>query len=73
LFVTGLLIATAIIVAGFFAGKYDITLDRFRDYLPVPLPGFLGLLLLALTGWFLFDWVLLPWVRRRSKDDNRSH
>jgi len=73
LFVTGLLIATAIIVAGFFAEKYDITLHRFRNYLPVPLPGFLGLLLLALAGWFLFDWLLLPWVRRRAKDDNQSH
>jgi len=75
LFVTGLLIATAIIVAGFFAKKYDITLDRFRDYLPVPLRGlgFLGLLLLALAGWFFFDWVLLPWVRRRAKNDNQSH
>jgi len=74
LFVTGLLIAAAIIVAGFFAAKYHITLDHFRDYLPVPLPGsridlFLGLLMLALAGWLFFDWVLLPWVRRRAKDD----
>jgi len=77
LFVTGLLIAAAIIVAGFVAWKYDISLDRSRDYLPVPRRGlgillFLGLLMLGLAGWLFFDWVLLPWVRRRGKDDNQS-
>jgi len=72
LLMTGLLVATVLLVAAFFAAKYDITLDRF---MPNPPPG-LGLMLfsgLALGALLLFTWARLAWVKRRAKRDESSH
>jgi hypothetical protein len=72
LLMTGLFVATVLLVATFFAAKYDITLDRF---IPNPPPG-LGLILfmgLALGALLLFSWARLAWVKRRAKHDESSH
>jgi hypothetical protein len=69
---TGLFVAMVLLVATFFAAKYDITLDRF---IPNPPPG-LGLILfmgLALGALLLFSWARLAWVKRRAKHDESSH
>ena len=71
LLMTGLLVATVLLGAAFFAAKYDITLDRF---IPNPPPG-LGLIIftgLALGAFLLFNWARLAWVKRRSKHDESS-
>ena len=64
----GLLLATVFLVVPFLAAKFNISWDRFREYLPAPNPRlalvlFIGLFVLALVGARLFreamkhDWL----------------
>ena len=64
LLMTALFIAVIVLVATFFAAKYDITLDRF---IPNPPPGLKLILFtgLALGALLIFAWARLAWVKRR--------
>jgi hypothetical protein len=68
----GLLVAVVIVIAAFLAAKYNINLDRFHKYLPAPSPRlaivlYIGLVLLAVGGFSLFNWVLVAWLERKAK------
>jgi hypothetical protein len=74
LLMTGLLVATGVAVAAFLTAKYNINLDRFRKYLPAPTPRLevalcIGFVLLAVGGFYLFNWVLVAWLERKAKND----
>jgi hypothetical protein len=54
--------------------KYNINLDRLRKYLPAPSPRlevvlYIGFVLLAVGGFYLFNWVLVAWLERKAKKD----
>jgi hypothetical protein len=73
----GVLVAMGVVVAALLAAEYNLNLDRFRKHLPAPSPRlaiviYLGLLLLALGGFRLFNRVLGAWFRRRTKKDKES-
>jgi len=70
----GMLIAMGVIVAAFTTAKYNINLDRFRKYLPAPSPRlevafYISFVLLAVGGFYLFNWVLVAWLERKAKRD----
>jgi hypothetical protein len=70
----GMLIAMCVIVAAFTTAKYNINLDRFRKYLPAPSPRlevafYISFVLLAVGGFYLFNWVLVAWLERKAKRD----
>jgi hypothetical protein len=70
----GMLIAMGVLVAAFITAKYNINLDRLRKYLPAPSPRlevalYIGLVLLAVGGFYLFNWVLVAWLERKAKKD----
>lgn len=74
LLMTGLLVATGVLVAAFLTAKYNINLGRFRKYLPAPTPHlevalYIGFVLLAVGGFYLFNWVLVAWLERKAKND----
>jgi len=70
----GMLLAMGFGIAVVLALEYNINLDRFRKYLPAANPRlalflFIGLVLLAVGGFHLFNRVLLGWFQRRAKED----
>jgi hypothetical protein len=72
-----LLLVAGIGVVAVLAAKYNISLDRFRGYLPAPNPRrelilYVALILLAFGGWRLFIWMPLDWFQRRSREDKES-
>jgi hypothetical protein len=74
---TALLVVAGLVVAAFLSAKYNINLDRFRKYLPAPSPRlalviYLGLFLLALGGFRLFNWGLVAWLERKGKKDRQT-
>ena len=74
LLASGVLVAMGVSVAAFLAAKYNFNVDRFQKYLPPPSPRlevalYIGFVLLAVGGFYLFNWVLVPWLERRAKKD----
>ena len=74
LLVLGMLVTMGVLVAAFLTAKYNINLDRFRKYLPAPTPRlevalYIGFVLLAVGGFYLFNWVLVAWLERKAKKD----
>jgi hypothetical protein len=74
---TALLVVAGLVVAAFLSAKYDLNLDRFRKYLPAPSPRlaivmYLGLFLLALGGFRLFNRGLMAWLERKAKRDRQT-
>jgi hypothetical protein len=73
----GMLIALGLGILIFLAVVYDINLDRLRKYLPAPSPRleivlYIGLGLLAVGGFSLFNRVLVAWLERKAKKDKES-
>jgi hypothetical protein len=74
LLASGVVVATGVVVAAFLAAKYNFNVDRFQKYLPPPSPHlevalYIGFVLLAVGGFYLFNWVLVAWLERRAKKD----
>jgi hypothetical protein len=72
-----LLLVAGIGVAAVLAAKYNISLDRFRGYLPAPNPRrelilYVAQALLVFGGLRLFIWMPLDWFQRRSREDKES-
>jgi hypothetical protein len=70
----GMLVAMGVLVGSFTTAKYNINLDRFRKYLPAPSPRlevvlYIGFVLLAVGGFYLFNWLLVAWLGRKAKRD----
>lgn len=70
----GMLIAAGVVAGAFLAAKYNIDLDRFKNYLPAPSPRlaivlYIGHALLAVGGFRLFNWVLVAWLERKARKD----
>jgi hypothetical protein len=70
----GMFIAMGVSVAAFITAKYKINLDRFRQYLPAPSPRleialYVGLVLLGVGGFYLFNWVSVAWLERKARRD----
>lgn len=68
----GVLIAVGIFIAIVLSEEYNISLDRFRKYLPAPNPPlaliiFVGLFVLALLGTRLFNWLLVVWAKHQAR------
>jgi hypothetical protein len=68
----GILVAVGIFIVIIFQVKYNISFDRFRNYLPAPSPPlaivlYIGLALLAVGGFSLFKRVLVAWLERKAK------
>lgn len=58
----------------FLVAEFNINLDGFRKHLPAPNPRlalfiYLGLALLAVGGFRLFNWLLVAWSQRKTKED----
>ena len=73
----GMLVAVGIFIVIVLQGKYNISFDRFRKYLPAPNPHlalilFVGLFVLALAGSRFFNWLLVIWAERRKKQEKDS-
>jgi hypothetical protein len=71
---SAVLIATGVLVTGFLAAKYNLNLEGFRKRLPAPSPQlaivfYIGLVLLALGAFRLFNWGLVAWLERRARKD----
>jgi len=79
LLAVGTFVAAVLVVLTFLAAKYNINLDRinldrFAKYLPAPSPGlaivlYVGLALLAIGGFSLYNRLLVAWLERKSKKD----
>ena len=72
---SGLLLATVFIVVGFLGAKYDISWDRFRQYLPAPNPRLslvllIGLFVLALIGARLFTGAMKHYWLKTEMGEN---
>lgn len=70
----GMLVAAVLVAGAFLAAKYNINLDRFRKYVPAPSPRlaivlYIGLVLLAIGGFSLFNRVLGARIERKAKKD----
>jgi hypothetical protein len=66
----GLLIAVGIAIATFFSVTYNIEFDRYRKYFPI----LLVILVLSVSRAFpLIYRLLLMWLRRETKEDERSN
>jgi hypothetical protein len=70
----GMLIAMGVLVAAFTTSEIQYHLDRFRKYLPAPSPRlevalYISFVVLAVGGFYLFNWVLVAWLERKAKRD----
>lgn len=77
LFGIGVLIAFAIVIVSFLSSEYNISWERVRKYVPAPTPGravfvFVGVFLLVLLGFRLFNWLLVVWSEREAGKEKGS-
>jgi hypothetical protein len=73
----GMLVAMGVLVAAFTTAKYNINLDRLRRYLPALSPRlevvlYIGFVLLAVGGFYLFNWVLVAWLERKESTGGKE-
>ena len=70
----GVLIAFGIVITGVLSAEYNISWERVRKYVPAPTPGravfvFVGVFLLVLLGFRLFNWLSVVWSEREARQE----